>query len=76
MMARGEVALIVAQKGITAGLLDEIYVAPVIMLVIISSLVTPILLKLLFKKDSNELPLGGPSNETLKEQQPLPLSDG
>ena len=46
------------------------------MLVIISSLVTPILLKLLFKKDSNELPLGGPSNETLKEQQPLPLSDG
>ncbi len=69
MMARGEVALIVAQKGITAGLLDEIYVAPVIMLVIISSLVTPILLKLLFKKDSNELPLGGPSNETLKEQE-------
>lgn len=56
MMARGEVALIVAQKGIAAGLLDEIYVAPVILLVVISSLITPIFLKLLFKKESG-LPL-------------------
>lgn len=59
MMARGEVALIVAQKGIAAGLLDEIYVAPVILLVILSSLVTPILLKLLFKKEP-PLPLEPP----------------
>lgn len=58
MMARGEVALIVAQKGIAAGLLDEIYVAPVIMLVIVSSLVTPIVLKLMFRKDGG-LPLSG-----------------
>ncbi|WP_251614831.1 cation:proton antiporter [Pumilibacter muris] len=59
MMARGEVALIVAQKGIAAGLLDEIYVAPVIMLVIVSSLVTPIVLKFMFKKESG-LPLVPP----------------
>lgn len=58
MMARGEVALIVAQKGIAAGLLDEIYLAPVIMLVIVSSLVTPIVLKLMFRKESG-LPLSG-----------------
>ena len=57
MMARGEVALIVAQKGIAAGILSEIYVAPVIMLVIVSSLTTPILLKLMFKNDKS-LPLG------------------
>ena len=58
MMARGEVALIVAQRGITAGLLPQVYLAPVILLVITSSLITPILLKLLFKKDSgNNLPL-------------------
>lgn len=58
MMARGEVALIVAQKGIAAGLLDEIYIAPVVLLVITSSLITPIVLKLLFKKDP-PLPLSG-----------------
>ncbi len=59
MMARGEVALIVAQKGIAAGLLDKIYVAPVILLVIVSSLVTPIVLKLLFGKEKG-LPLCPP----------------
>ena len=61
MMARGEVALIVAQKGIRAGLISQVYLAPVILLVIISSLATPIILKLLYRKDGG-LPLGGAEN--------------
>lgn len=56
MMARGEVALIVAQKGISAGLIPQTYLAAVILLVIVSSLITPILLKVLFKKEA-PLPL-------------------
>lgn len=52
MMARGEVALIVAQKGISAGLLPSVYLSAVILLVIISSLVTPITLKLMFRKEN------------------------
>lgn len=77
MMARGEVALIVAQKGIAAGLLDEIYVAPVIMLVIVSSLITPILLKLLFKNKNNGLPLGDVAEETFNEttESPQPVTE-
>ena len=53
MMTRGEVALIVAQKGLSVGLLDPIYFTPVIILIIISSILTPIILKLLFTKNMN-----------------------
>lgn len=48
MMTRGEVALIVAQKGLNAGLVDSIYFVSVILLIVVSSVVTPILLKLVF----------------------------
>ena len=54
MMARGEVALIVAQKGLAEGLLNPEYFTPVIILVIVSSIVTPIVLKLLYKKKDFE----------------------
>ncbi len=50
MMTRGEVALIVAQKGLAVGLLDSSYFTSVILLIIISSILTPILLKLLYSK--------------------------
>ncbi|MDO5410300.1 MAG: cation:proton antiporter [Lachnospiraceae bacterium] len=50
MMTRGEVALVVAQKGLTAGLVEPIYFTSVILLIIVSSIATPILLKLLYAK--------------------------
>ena len=56
MIARGEVALIVTEKGISGGLLDAKYRVIVVLLVLVSSLLAPILLKLLYKKD-DELPL-------------------
>lgn len=49
MMTRGEVALIVAQKGLSVGLIESVYFAPVILLILISSVATPICLKILFK---------------------------
>lgn len=49
MMTRGEVALIVAQKGLSVGLLDPKYFASVILLIICSSIVTPIIMKLLYR---------------------------
>ena len=52
MMTRGEVALIVAQKGLDAGVLDPVYFASVILLIIISSVVTPVILKILFTERS------------------------
>ena len=51
MMTRGEVALIVAQKGLSAGLLEPVYFTSVILLIIVSSIATPILLKYLYSKD-------------------------
>lgn len=54
MMTRGEVALIVAQKGLAVGLVDSVYFASVILLIIVSSISTPILLKILFKEDEDD----------------------
>ena len=51
MMTRGEVALIVAQKGLSVGLLSPVYFTAVILLIIVSSISTPIILKLLFARD-------------------------
>lgn len=49
MIARGEVCLIVLQKGISAGFVTADYLAMGVMLVIVSSLLAPILLKLIYK---------------------------
>ena len=50
MMTRGEVALIVAQKGLSVRLLTDVIFTAVILLIIVSSISTPILLKLLYSK--------------------------
>ena len=54
MMTRGEVALIVAQRGFTIGVLDPAYSTSVIFLIIISSITTPILLKILYNDKSEK----------------------
>lgn len=52
MMSRGEVGLIVAQKGLAANLIDPVMFTSVILLIVVSSLVTPIILKIQFRNDS------------------------
>ena len=54
MMTRGEVALIVAQKGLAVGMIDSVYFTAVILLIIVSSISTPILLKLLYSQDDKK----------------------
>lgn len=54
MMTRGEVALIVAQKGLAVGMIDSVYFTSVILLIIVSSISTPILLKLLYSRDDKK----------------------
>lgn len=49
MVSRGEVALIVAQKGYASGMLDSKLFAPIVLVVIVTTLLTPILLKLVMK---------------------------
>lgn len=51
MISRGEVALIVAEKGRQVGLISEDLFAPIILVVIVTTLITPILLKVVVKGD-------------------------
>lgn len=56
MMTRGEVALIVAQKGLSVGLMTPVYFTAVILLIIVSSVATPIILKVLYAKEPEAQP--------------------
>lgn len=62
MMTRGEVALIVAKKGLSEGMLEPEYFASVILLIIVSSILVPILLKLLYRGEKEEEPVQIPAN--------------
>ncbi|WP_195454632.1 cation:proton antiporter [Turicibacter sanguinis] len=57
MVSRGEVALIVASKGAALGLMSTVNFGPIVVVVVITTIVTPILLKIVFssKKDSRNL---------------------
>lgn len=55
MMTRGEVALIVSQKGLSVGLMTPVYFTAVILLIIVSSISTPIILKILYSKHGEEM---------------------
>ena len=50
MMTRGEVALITASKGLAAGLITEDFFTAVILLILVSSITVPILLKSMYKR--------------------------
>ena len=50
MISRGEVALIVASKGAALGLLGTNFIGPIVVVVVITTVITPVLLKLVFKK--------------------------
>ena len=52
MISRGEVALIVAAKGQKVGLMGNEVFAPIIIMVVATTIITPVLLKLVFKKDT------------------------
>lgn len=49
MISRGEVALIVASKGMALGLMSDYFVGPIIIMVLITTIITPAFLKMVFK---------------------------
>lgn len=49
MVSRGEVALIVATKGMAVGLMKDVFFAPILFMVVVTTVITPILLKFAFK---------------------------
>lgn len=49
MISRGEVALIVADKGMNLGILPEMFVTPILLCVVFTTVITPIFLKIVYK---------------------------
>ena len=60
MMTRGEVALIVAQRGLKAGIIDSRFFTAVILLIVVSSILTPVLLKLIYTRDEKKILIKNP----------------
>jgi len=52
MISRGEVAIIVAAKGISVGLMDLSLFSSIIIVIIVTTLITPILLKIAFGRNN------------------------
>lgn len=50
MISRGEVALIVASKGLPIGLIEPATLGPIIIMIVITTVITPILLKIVFRE--------------------------
>lgn len=49
MISRGEVALIVANKGDAIGLMNEDFFGPIVIMVVFTTIITPILLKFVYR---------------------------
>ena len=64
MVSRGEVALIVANKGQAVGLMDDRYFGPIVIVVVITTIITPILLKIVFadKNENDSVPVEKAAN--------------
>ena len=55
MISRGEVALIVAAKGQKLGLMSDAVFAPIVIMVVATTIITPIFLKIVFKDSNDEI---------------------
>lgn len=68
MMCRAEVILITAQRGVSLGFLDQAFMPFVILLVIVSSFITPILLKLSYRGEAASASAEGVVPSTMAEE--------
>ena len=54
MVSRGEVALIVANKGIASGIMSQVFLAPIVLMVVVTTVITPIMLRAVYPKKKAE----------------------
>lgn len=67
MISRGEVALIVANKGSALGILSGVFFGPTIIIVIVTTIITPILLKIVFAREPHAVPVTQETHSPLVE---------
>ena len=74
MISRGEVALIVATKGMSMGLMKDAFCAPLVLVVVATTIVTPILLKLAYKYQASreaDVPMASSLVDKVEERNDL-----
>ena len=74
MISRGEVALIVATKGMSMGLMKDEFFAPLVLVVVATTIVTPILLKLAYKYQASreaDVPMASSLVDMVEERNDL-----
>ena len=74
MISRGEVALIVATKGMSMGLMKDEFFAPLVLVVVAITIVTPILLKLAYKYQASreaDVPMASSLVDKVEERNDL-----
>lgn len=69
MMARAEVVIVCAQKGVDSGLIDSQIMVYTLALILISSFLTPIMLKLLYKGEAETELIRTPDKQEEANQQ-------
>lgn len=67
MLSRGEVGLVIADKGIVSGVLHTAYLTPVILMVTVTTIITPLLLKWTYRD--------APGQQAPEEEEPNTLAD-
>lgn len=71
MACRGEVALIVANKGLSMNVLPPAFMGPIVIMVVCTAVFTPVLLKMAFKKDKNTIIVNSALVDDYQEEQQL-----
>ena len=74
MISRGEVALIVATKGMSMGLMKDEFFAPLVLVGVATTIVTPILLKLAYKYQASreaDVPMASSLVDKVEERNDL-----
>ena len=74
MISRGEVALIVATKGMSMGLMKDEFFSPLVLVVVATTIVTPILLKLAYKYQASheaDVPMASSLVDKVEERNDL-----
>ena len=67
MMARAEVVLVCTQKGVDSGIVDQSIMPFVLILIIVSSLLTPLFLKISYRKELPDSVLNQPLTPALAD---------
>ena len=51
MVSRGEVALIVANKGAASGIMSQMFLVPAVLMVVVTTVITPVMLRTVYPKN-------------------------